>query len=68
MFIVNAPRESQAPLGAARHDGQTAPRHMPLLTELAMGSVGQGCYKHDAPGGALAHGEKCETFRQVQHK
>src|SRR6266567_4712670 len=35
MIIANVPGDSQAPLGAACNDDGSAPRPMPLLTELA---------------------------------
>ena len=54
MFIVNAPGDSQAPLGAACDDDGSARGPMPLLTELERDSVGWPFYKHGAPSGAAA--------------
>ncbi len=54
MFLANVPGDSQAPLGAACDDHVTAPRPMPLLTELDRDSVGWSFYKRGAPNGAFA--------------
>ena len=63
MFIANVPGDSQAPLGAASDDDQTARRPMPLLTELEPDSVGRPFYKPGAPSGACAQAGRCEVCR-----
>src|SRR6266481_260710 len=61
MFIANVPGDSQAPLGAACDDEESARRPMPLLTELERDSVGWLFYKHGAPNGACAQAGQCEV-------
>ena len=66
MFIANVPGDSQAPLGAACDDDQTARRPMPLLTELEPDSVRWPFYKHGAPHGAFAQTGQCELSGLVE--
>ena len=62
MFVVRAPKEPQAPLGAACCVEAAMSRPMPLLTELEKPSVGWRCYKHFAPNGAIADGGNGEKY------
>jgi hypothetical protein len=60
MFVVEAPGEPVAPLGAACGVDAATSRPMPLLTELEKRSVGWHFYKHAAPNGAFGDGGNCE--------